>query len=149
MADAFYTNGKILLQTDIDIDNDTIKVMLVDNSYSFDATDVYVDEGGGTGPVSGEITGATNYVRKTLSNIAVAILSGTTVKTDNTVDADTLWTALGPGGTIYSAIVLRDNGGADTANEVIAFYDTGYGSGVPTNGSNIQHQWHADGMWTV
>lgn len=136
MANGVYNKAKELLANGgLDLDTNTLKVMLVNSTYSFDADHLFVDNAGASDPIDKEIS-VSGYSRQTLASAAVtrddtndfAYLDGT----------DTVFTALVAGQTIGGAILYKDAGGADTANPVIAFYDL---TDTPTNGGNVTIQW--------
>ena len=141
MASGFYNQGLLdVTNGAIDLDTDTLKLMLVDTSYTFDPDHDVVDNGGNdaTDPSFNEIV-ATNYTvgfsgagRKT-----VTITSGVN-DTNNRADfaiADVTWTALGGGtnDTIGGAILIEERTN-DTDSRLIAFFDL---TDTPTNGSDV------------
>ena len=138
MASGFYNLalaeiGKAL----IDLDGDTLKVMIVDSTYVYDPDHTVVDNGGNnaTDPSFCELV-ATNYAggyggagRK------VATITGQANNTDNRADfalADLVWTALGGAvnGTIGGLILIKEIT-ADVSSRLIAFFDV---TDLPTNG---------------
>lgn len=138
MASFWYNTGlKEVVDNTIDIDNDTLKVMLVTSSYVADQDDDVVDAGGANDPVDHEIN-VTGYTpgwggagRKT----ATVTLQAN--DTDNRVDialADLTWTALGAGATIDGAILIKEGGANDTTSRLIAYWDL---TSTPTNGGDI------------
>lgn len=149
MANAWYGEGlKACLDGTIDVDTDTVKIMLVDTSYTYDADHQYIDNGAddSTDPSYNEIS-ATNYTggyggagRKdatvTLSydstNDRVALIIG-----------DLTWTTLGNGSndTVAGAILVKEVTD-DTASLLIAYFDP---SNVTTNGSNYTLDFSATG----
>lgn len=142
MASAWYNKGKAqVMNGGIDLLTDTIKVMLVTSSYTFNPdhnfiSDVVANEISVTG-YTGGFGGAG---RKTLAS--------KTVTEDDTNDrsvfdaADVSWTALGAGATIGGAILVKEvtNDGASPA---IAFLDP---TDLPTNGSDVNLVFDATGI---
>lgn len=129
--------------TGIDFLADTIKVMLVDNSYTPDKDDVYVDPGGGTGAKGAEI-GVSGYSRQTLGSKTIAKSNASDrVEMDA---ADAAFTSLGAGETIAAAVVYKHVGADDTANKLIAYLDL---ADTPTNGGNVTLQFASNGFLNI
>lgn len=141
MASGFYNQGLVdVTNGTIDLDTDTVKLMLVDTGYTFDPDHDVIDNGANnaTDPSFNEIV-ATNYTggfggggRKTLT-----ITSGVN-DTNNRADfavADVTWTSLGGGtnDTIGGAILVKE-GTNDTDSRLIVFFDL---TDTPTNGSDV------------
>lgn len=145
MASAWYNKGKYqVLSGSTDLLADTIKVMLVDSDYVFDAdhnfvSQVTIDELG----VSGYTGGFNGAGRKTLGTKSVT--------EDDTNDrayfdaADVTWTALGTGATIGGAILIKEVTN-DADSVLIAFMDL---TNTPTNGGDITIAWNADGILRI
>ncbi len=134
---AYVTGWSEVTDGTIDIDNDTLKMMLVTSSYVADPDDDVVDAAGANDPVDHEIsvTGYTpghgNTGRKTAS-ISVA---GN--KTSNRVEisfTDMTWTSLGSGTTIAAAILIKEGTVDDTTSRLIAYFDI---ADTPTNGGDF------------
>jgi len=132
----------------IDLDTDTIKVMLVAAGYVPDADDEFVDEGGADDPIDHEIS-VTGYTggfggsgRKTIA---------LTVTKDNANDRavvdgpDQTWTALGAGATIAGAVFIKE-GTDDTDTELIFYVDLA--PDTATNGNDFTAAWDAVGIAT-
>ena len=137
MANGVYNKGKAEIAKALtDLDGSTLKLMLVDSTYTFNPDLTFIDDGSANDPASKEIT-VSGYARQTLANKAVT--------QDDTNDFayldadDVVFTALVAGQTIGGAVLFRDAGGADTANIPIAFYDL---TDTPTNGGNVTVQWN-------
>ena len=156
MASLVYNIAKAaIFDGTLDLDTDTLKVMLVDNSYTANADDNYVDEGASdplaaeaafaaAGNASGYVSGSGSSDRKVLS---------LTVSTDDTNDraelnsaASTTWSGIDCG-TAAAAIVYQDVG-LDTVNVLIAYIDSG-GFPVVTNGGDFTINWNADGILQI
>jgi hypothetical protein len=137
----WYNRGKTqVLNGGVDLLTDTIKVMLVNASASFNAdhnfvSEVNTNELSGTG-YAGGFAGSG---RKTLAS--------KTVTEDDTNDraefdaADVTWTAINAG--TASAAVLIKEGTADTDSVLIAYLDF---TDVVTNGGDFTLQWDAEGI---
>lgn len=135
----------------IDLDNDTLKVMLVTSSYVADRDDDYVEEGANDANEH-EIDG-TNYTkgygsasRKTLANPAITeddANDRAKFDADNLVAGGTGWTALGADcGTIAAAIVIKEVTN-DAASILVIYHGL---TSTPCNGGDIGITWHANGL---
>ena len=143
MASGWYNKGlRECVDGTIDLDTDSdLRLMLVDDNYTYDADHEVVDNGGddATDPSFNEIT-ATNYTgghqgagRK---QPTITLQEN---DTDNRVDialSDQTWTSLGgaTNDTIGGAILMKDGSADDTTARVIAFFDV---SDTATNGSDV------------
>ena len=130
MASKVYPKAvKKFIDNDIDFVTDTIKMMLVDNTFAYANTSEFVSD-----IVATELN-ATNYARQTMTTKIV------TVSGDNVIlDADDVaFGALGGAAndTIGGCIIFKDTGGADSTNAVIAFIDV---ADLLTNGSSVTAQ---------
>lgn len=135
MANGVYNRGKFLIGTGLNLNTAALHLVLVANSYTFNADhNTLVDLEGAeitTGTVSG-------YSRQTLTS--------TDVVEDDTNDfaylsaANVTFSTLGTGNTIGGAVLVANTGGGTTnANsELLAFYDI---VDTPTNGGDITIQW--------
>ncbi|MBU0995962.1 MAG: hypothetical protein KJ737_26000 [Proteobacteria bacterium] len=123
---------KYIADGTIDIDSDTIKVMLCDNSYVPDISHEFKSQ------ITGEVTG-TGYTAggATLSNKSVA-LDGNESKFDAD---DIIW-----GGSTLSArfAVMYASTGNDTTSPLIAVWD--FGADKVTNNSAFELTWSATGI---
>jgi len=149
MASVYYPN--ILTQAfsgNLDLVNDTIKVMLVMSNTTVDTETSKDVVGGGSGFTtldefdgSGYTGGFGGAGRKTLSNKSVSD-DGTTFTFDNTVDPT--WTALGAGSRqIDGALIFRAGSADDTDAVPIAFLDA---TNLTTNGSDVTLNLSASGI---
>jgi hypothetical protein len=114
MASGLYNAARAaFLKADIDWEAADVRCLLVDETYVFDATEVYVDD-----LVAYEL-GATDYARQTVDNRAVSGTSPTYADADNITFA-------GLGGvtneTINGAVLFVDTGDDATA-PLICFVD--------------------------
>jgi len=140
MADVIYNSfkGKIM-DGSIDLDTDTIKVVLVTSSYSPD-----IDTHTQYSHITNQVTG-TGYTAggATLANKSV------TVDTTNDrakFDADdTTWTSASV--TARGAIIYKyvDNAGSpDDTSPLICYKD--FGADVTSTNADFTIKWHADGI---
>lgn len=131
MANALYPIGKkAILDADIDLLSDTIKVALVDTgTYTYSAAhDFYNDVSGVVG------TPGTLASKTTTGGVFDA--------------ADLTFTAVS-GSSVEALIIYKDTGNAATSN-LIAYIDTA-ASGLPVtpNGGDITITWNASGIFAI
>lgn len=137
MASGIYNRFKANLANKIvDWEADTIKVMLLDNSHSFDADhdvigDVSANEISGTGYTAGGATLANASVTQDDTN-DLAKLDG-----DNTAWTSASFTA-------YHGVIWDDTVATD---DLVCSFDFG-GAQTVTSGT-FTLQWHADGIITL
>lgn len=136
-----------LLNGTFDLDADTIRVLLLDDStaYTFDPdAHTFVSDVTAAGT---EMTG-TGYSRKTLS--------GATITQDDTgdegvFDADNVtWMDI-DAGTIQTIVVYQQIGGDDSTpgdDRVVTVLDDAHVSDLPlpTNGSDVAINWNSEGI---
>lgn len=135
----YNTAAKEIADGTIDLDTDTLKVMLIGTgtAYTPDRDDDFVDEGGANDPIDAELNGVSGYTRG-FGNAGRKTAS-VTVEVDKANDraevdiADLTWTALGTGDTIAAAILIKE-GTDDTDTKLIAYFDV---TDTPTNGGDI------------
>jgi hypothetical protein len=140
MASKWYGKGLLkVMNGSIDLLNDTIKVILVTSSYTYDADhDFANDVSGNELSVSGYTGGFGGAGRKTLANKSMA---DDTTNNRIEFDADDLtWTALGAGQTLGGAVLVKEITN-DAASEIIAFLDP---SDLVLNGSDVTFVWNAE-----
>lgn len=137
MADVIFNSFKRdIMNGSIDLDTDTIKVMLVTSSYTpdqdaHDKRDDVTNEVSGTGYSSGG-----------------AALANKSVSADNTdnegvLDADDLtWSSSTI--TARGAVLYKSRGGAASADELICYID--FGSDKSSSAGNFTLQWNAEGI---
>lgn len=120
-----------------ELDVAALDVMLVNDSYVVNRDHTFVDDGSPNDPASHEITLA-GYTRQTLAN---KVLTRDDANDMVYLDADdALFGTLPAGETIGGAVLLRNAGGADAANPLIAFYGMG---NTPTRGVDVTVRWNA------
>lgn len=150
MANSWYTRGLgAIMAGTVNLDTDTLKVMLVDSGYTFNKDDDFISSGAGT-PGGEEVSG-TGYTagfggagRKTIAN--------TTVSFDDTNDRaeldgdDVTWTAINAG-TAKAAIIVKEVT-SDADSILIAYIDTATGATFPVtfNGGDYTLAWNAEGI---
>jgi len=145
---------KKLLDGSIDLANDTIRVLLLDDSssYSFDLdAHEFVDDLDGSSDgddPTNEFSG-TNYSRQDIANQSTL--------QDNTDDEgvfdgdDVTWSGIDGSNAIQTVVVYRQVGGDDTTpgdDDVIAVLDDANSSDLPlsVNGSDVTLSWDAEGI---
>jgi predicted enzyme related to lactoylglutathione lyase len=134
MANAVYSSAKkLLLDADIDLLVDTIKVTLIDSDYTYSAGhDYYNDVAAG-------------------ARIATATL-GTKTTTAGTFDsADPTFTSVAGGNTVTGMIVWKDTG-VESTSPLIAYYDTNASAAAisfATSGGNITVGVSASGWFAI
>lgn len=128
MSNALYTAFKVLLlKGDIDLENDTIKIALIDTgSYSFSAAHDFWDDA-----IAGLVGTPVTLTSKTF--------------TGGVFDAaDPTWIAV-TGAQSEAVIIFKDTGTPSTS-PLIAYFDTATGLPVTPNGGNIGVQFNASGI---
>jgi hypothetical protein len=120
----------------IDLDTDTVKVMLVTSTYSPN-----IDSHTKRSDITNEVSG-TGYTA------GGATLASPTVTVDNTDDegvfdaADTSWSSSTI--TARGAVLYKSRGGASSADELICYVD--FGSDITSTASTFQITWNAEGI---
>lgn len=132
MANVLYPLGKkAILDGDVDLLVDTIKVALVDTgTYTYSAAHDFYDD------VSAGVVGT-----------PVALASKTT--TAGAFDsADPTWS--GVSGSTAEAVVIYKDTGTPGTSQLIAFYDTGItGMALTPNGGDVTATVHASGWFAL
>lgn len=150
MASILFNKAKEeILSGTIDLNADTLKLMLVNSTYTPDPDTLVVDAAGASDIIDAEIS-VTGYTggwggagRKTLTNKSFSNDSGTDRAIfDSTVDYT--WSALGAGATIVAAVLIKEGGSDDTTSRPIVYIDT---NDVSTNGGDITLQLDANGIF--
>lgn len=127
--------------------NTNLKAVLVDDSYTFDQLEDFVDAGD-AGDVASHEIGVSGYTggfggsgRKALPNVST---SRDDANLRIEFDADNLvWSALGTGVTIGGVVVIEERTN-DADSLVVAFDDLV--NNVPTNGSDVTYQPDSEGI---
>lgn len=134
MASGIYNRLKAnLMNKEIDMEADTIKCMLLDNSHAFTATDNVI------GDVSANEVAGAGYTAggATLANKAVTQAATTKFDAD-----DTEWTSASF--TAYHAILWDDTIATD---DLICSID--FGGAKTVTAGTFTIQWHTDGIITL
>jgi hypothetical protein len=159
MANFLYNTAALeIANGTLDLEADTIKIMLVNtDNYTADRDDDVVDDGSSTDPETAEIT-ATNYTRGHAGAGRLTLSASNTVwavdKTNDRAELDTdnfLWTALGGAvnDDVDAAIIIKEDGSDDTSTRLIAYIDTSTGSPplpFTTTGSNFTLTVNVEGL---
>lgn len=134
MANAVYPIAKkALLDADIDLSIDTIKIVLCTSSYTYSAAHDFLDD------IAAGYRVATS-----------AALSSKTTTGGAFDAADVTFTSLS-GSTVTSWVLFKDTGTASTSN-LIAYFDTVSGGGAfsyTPNGTNFTLSFGASGIFTI
>lgn len=124
----------------IDLDTDTLKILLVDTTTTVDTdSDAQTLSGYVT---LGEFNGA-NYAVKTISVTSSAV---DTVNNRYELDgADVTYTALGVGtNSVQGVLLYKHVDGTDANDQPIAFIE--FGSNLTPDGSDVTIAWDAEGI---
>lgn len=123
LFDAYVNNILTQAATQVDLDADTIKVVLVDHGTDtpVPATDDFLDD---------ILAGA---------RIATGTLAGKTV-TGRVFDASDLTFVAVTGASVESIVIYKDSG-VESTSRLIAFYDVATNLPVTPNGGDITIQW--------
>lgn len=137
MADVLFNSFKRdIMNGSIDLDTDTIKVMLVTSSYTPDQ-DTHTKRSDVTNEVAG-----TGY------SVGGAVLANKTVTVDNTdnegvFDADDLsWSTATI--TARGAVLYKSRGGAASADELLCYFD--FGSNITSTAGTFLITWASEGI---
>ena len=122
MANTFFPKGKQkILSAAINFPTDTIKAILVTDSYTYSTAHEFLSD-----------LGTTVGTAQTLANKTV---------TDGVFDADDItFATLAPGSNLKAVILYKDTGVAGTS-ALIDYIDTVTGLPMATNGGDVQIQW--------
>lgn len=149
MASFWYQKGlEGCLDGSIDLDTDTIKVMLVTSGYTANKDHDFVSD---LTPGSNELSG-TGYTggfggsgRKSLASKTVLVDDATDVV--NFDAADVTWTAINAG-TIRAAVLIKEITN-DAASRLIAYIDNAAEFPLTTNGGDVTIQWNSGGILRI
>jgi hypothetical protein len=135
MANLFYNEAKeSIVDRNIDLISDTIKIMLVNSVYTPDADHQFIDEGGASDAIDARLSGTTD---QTLGTKAIGKdTSGDFAYFDA---ADALFSAVTTAQTAVAAIVYKSTG-TDSTSKLICYLDI---TDTPTNGGDITIQFAA------
>lgn len=140
MATFFYTTGlKLCFDGTIDLDSDTIKIMLLSNQtvYTPNKAHLVVDAGGANDPADAELN-CTGYTaghgsasRKTAT---IAIAANLNLNRIEVTVQDESWPSVEAGKTIVAALLVAELGAADDETVLIAHID---GADKVTDGGDL------------
>ena len=139
MASFIYNQGLLKIANgSIDYLTDDIRALVVNQNYTFDKTHDFVND-----VVSFELANSTGtgYERKALANKTVALV-GDVARYDAD---DVTYTAVSTTQQFGGMVVYKE-GATDSARDLIAFIDF---NNIPTNGSDIQIQFSANGLFRI
>lgn len=150
MASLVYNIAKKeIMDGTLNLNTDTLKIMLINATYTPNADHTLVDAGGASDVLDAEIN-ATNYAggwggagRKTLTT---KTFQQDDVNDRGELHADNVsWTALGGAAndTIVAAVLVKEGGANDTTSRLIAYIDL---ADTTTNGGDFTIQWNAEGL---
>ena len=122
MANTLFPKGKQkILSAAINFPTDTIKAILVTDSYTYSTAHEFLSD-----------LGTTVGTAQTLTNKSV---------TDGVFDADDItFATLAPGSNLKAVVLYKDTGVAGTS-ALIDYIDTVIGLPMATNGGDVQIQW--------
>lgn len=134
MADVIYTSFKRdIMNGAIDLDTDTIKVMLVTSTYTPSASHAKRSD------ITNEVSG-TGY---TAGGTAIGSPTVTNVSTNGVFDGnDVSWTTSTI--TARGAVLYKSRGGASTADELICYLD--FGTDKVSTAGTFTISWNASGI---
>jgi hypothetical protein len=137
MASAIYNSFKRdLMNGSIDLDTDSIKVMLVTSTYTAD-----IDAHTKRSDITNEVTG-TGYSAGG-SALATKVVAVDNTNDRGTFDADDVtWTTSTI--TARGAVLYKSRGGASSADELICYVD--FGSNITSTAGNFTIVWNASGI---
>lgn len=131
MANAVYPTGlKAILDGDVDMLSDTIKVCLLTSSYTYNAAHDFYDD------ISSYKVGTDQTL-------------GTKTTTGGVFDAaNSTWTGL-TGSQVTRLAIYKDTGSAATS-QLLCFMDT-FASGMPytPNGADFTMTWNGSGIFSI
>lgn len=140
----------------IDLENDTLKVMLVSDGYTFDSDHDLVDDGGGVSPVDFETNaggGDTDGYFAGFGNSGRQACTSVTLIKDDAKDrekwdmADFTWTALAAVLGIVGHLIIWKPNTVDTDSKLICVV-TPDPVAVP-DGNDFEVKWHVDGVMVI
>lgn len=120
MASLFPRSGRLkIANRNIDLINDTIKAMLVDDTYAASESHTFIDNGGSVDPVDKELVNS-GYSRQVLGTKALADDGSNVVFTHATINFGSIATGTQ---TKAGAVVFFKDTGTPTTSPVIAVCD--------------------------
>lgn len=125
MANRFFPKGKqAILNKEIDFDTDTIKAILVSQSYTHSDAYQFLSD------VSAHRVAGTTDQALTAKSITLGVFDA----------ADPKWLAV-PSGDVAEAVILYRDSGAAATSQLISIHDTITNFPVTTNGGDIEVLW--------
>jgi len=140
MATFFYTTGlKECLDGTIDLDTDTIKIVLLGNvtAYSPNKAHLVMDATGANDPVDAELdcVGYTaGYGSASRKTATIAIAANLTFNRVEVSIQDETWESVEAGYTIVGALLIKEGAVNDTTSRLIAYIDF---ADQVTDGGNV------------
>lgn len=132
MSNLVMNEGKLaIVNRNIDLLADTIKMMLVSTVYTPNADDQFIDTGGASDAVDARIPGTTDQTLGT--KVLGKDLTGDFAYFDA---ADPTFVAVASGATVAAALIYKDTG-TPTTSKIIDYFDL---TDTPTNGGDITIQ---------
>jgi hypothetical protein len=120
----------------VDLDTDTLKVMLVTSSYTYSASHAKRSS------ITNEVTNTAG----TAYTAGGATLGSKTVSAAGVFDAaDVNWASSSL--TARGAVIYKSRGGASSADELIAFID--FGENKTSDNGNFTITWNASGIMSI
>lgn len=142
MANLFLRSGRLkIVNRNIDLITDTIKAMLVDDTYVPNEGHTFIDNGGASDPVDKELVNS-GYSRQALAAKALADTGSAVVFTADALDFGAIATGTQ---TKVGAVVLFKDTGTPTTSPVIGVYDV---TDLILNGSHITFAMPTPGFLT-
>jgi hypothetical protein len=137
MADVIYNSFKRdIMNGALDLDTDTIKVMLVTSSYTADQ-DAHTKRS----DITNEVVG-TGYTAGGAS-LATKVVSADNTDNEGVFDADDVsWTTSTI--TARGAVLYKSRGGASSADELICYLD--FGADKVSTAGTFTISWNAEGI---
>lgn len=124
MASALYNKGReAVLDSTINLESDTIKIVLVKSTYTFSQAHSALSDVAGAARVatSGALTSKTF--------------------TDGVFDAADIVFTAPASGNVVTALILFEDTGVEATSRLLAYLDTGTGLPVTTNGADLTIAW--------
>lgn len=148
MSNIYNSTKQRLLQSSMDVDGDTIRVALVDNSVSYTPaidSEEFVSDVLDGGTTAQELSG-TGYSRQTLAN-ATVVQDNTNDRAEFDAD-DVTWTGLDTTADVQGVLLYKQVGADDSTpgdDPLLGYFDGG-DFPISTNGSDFTVSWDAEGI---
>lgn len=138
MASIIYNSFKAdIMSGNIDLDTDTIKVLLVTSSYTPNAAHAKLSS------ITNEVASGSGYTTggKVIANKTVALVGSNGVFDGD----DVTWTSSTI--TARGAVLYKSRGGAASADELLAYID--FTTDKSSSDGNFSIQWNASGILQI